>query len=95
MSALLSVSVCIKDPKKFKEYISKAPATMEPFGAKKIGRGKVQDVLQGEVTHNLVALFEFPSKEAIEQWYHSESYQRLIALRDEAAAMNIAILDSF
>lgn len=95
MSALLSVTIQVKDPAKLKEYISQVPATMAPHGAEMVGRGKVVSVLNGELPHQMEVLFSFPSVEAINTWFHSDVYQNLVELRQEAAHMNIAILESF
>lgn len=93
--ALLSATIQVKNPEKLKEYISQVPATMKPFGAKMLARGKKQKVLNGDCAHQMQATFEFPSAEAIENWYASDAYQALIPIREEAAHMNIVILDSF
>lgn len=93
--ALLFVTVQVKNPEKLKEYIPQVPATMKPFGAKMLARGKKQQVLNGEFTHQIEAVFEFPSVDAIENWYASDAYQALIPSREEAAHMNMAVFESF
>ena len=93
--ALLSATIQVKNPEKLKEYISQVPATMKPFGAKMLARGKKQKVLNGDCAHQMQATFEFQSADAIENWYASDAYQALIPIREEAAHMNIVIWDSF
>ena len=93
--ALLSVTIEVKNPEKLKKYISQVPATMKPFGAKMLARGKKQTVLNGDCAHQMEAVFEFPSVDAIENWHASDAYQALIPIREEAAHMNIVILESF
>ena len=95
MSALLSVTVTIKDPEKLKNYISQVPATMAPHGAKMVARGKVAKALNGEVAHQMEALFEFPSEDAIDAWFNSDAYQAIVAIREEAAHMDILVLHPF
>ena len=95
MSALLSVTIQVKDPAKLKEYISQVPATMAPYGSKMVGRGKVSKILNGEISHQMEALFEFPSAEAVDNWFNSDAYQALIGMREEAAHMNISVLEPF
>ena len=41
MTALLSVTIRVKDPERLKEYMAEVPATMKPFGAKMLSRGRV------------------------------------------------------
>ena len=93
--ALLSVTIQVKNPEKLKAYISQVPATMKPFGAKMLARGKKKMVLNGDCEHQMEAVFEFPSVEAIENWFSSDAYQALVSVREEAAHMNIVILESF
>ncbi len=93
--AILSVTIQVKNSEKLKEYVSQVPMTMKPFGAKMLVRGKVQKILSGTYHHQIEAVFEFPSVAAIENWYASDAYQALIPIRDEAAHMNIVILERF
>lgn len=95
MPTYLSAIVTVKNPEKLKEYISQVPATMAPFGAKLVCRGKVQNVLTGEGKHQIEAVFEFESAAKIEEWYQSDAYQALIPTRNEGANMTISILEGF
>ena len=95
MAALLSVTIEVKDPAKLKEYISQVPATMEAHGSRIIGRGKITKVINGDVRHQMEAYFEFPSTDDIDAWYNSDAYQALVGLREEAAHMNISVLEPF
>ena len=95
MPALVTATVQIKNPEKFKEYASKVPETMGAHGGKMIARGKLAKSLAGECGHQVEAIFEFPSQEAAQAWYDSDAYQALVAVRNEGAHVNIAILESF
>lgn len=95
MPTYLSAIVTVKNPEKLKEYISQVPATMAPFGAKLVCRGKVQTVLAGEGKHQIEAIFEFESAAKIDEWYQSDAYQALIPTREEGANMTISILEGF
>jgi uncharacterized protein (DUF1330 family) len=95
MATLMSATVQVKDPEKLKVYVSQVGATMAPHGGKMLARGKVAKQLSGEVKHQIEAIFEFPSADAIGTWYESDAYQALIPNRDEAAYVTIVVLDSF
>ena len=95
MTALLSVTVKVKDPAKLQEYIPQVPATMAPHGGKMVGRGKVTKMLNGEVEHQIEALFEFPSEEALDAWFRSPEYHAIIPLSEEASHMTLAVLSPF
>ena len=95
MSVFLSATVKVKNPEKLKEYISQVPATIAAHGGEKVSRGRVNKVLAGDIEHQIAAVFRFPSLEAVETWYASEEYQKLIPIREEGAQMNIVVLDEF
>jgi len=91
----MSVTLQVKDPEKLNVYVSQVGATMAPHGAKMVARGKVAKQLTGEVKHQIEALFEFPSADAIDAWYASDAYQVLIPNRDEAAYVTAVVLNPF
>ena len=95
MPALLSVTIQLKNPDKFKEYVAQVPATMAPHGAKMLARGKISKMLSGEIPHQIEAVFEFPDEAALQAWHDSDAYQALVPLRQEAADMTLAIVEPF
>ena len=95
MSALLSVTVRVKDPERLKEYMAQVPATMKPFGAKMLSRGRLANQLKGERGHQIEAVFEFASSDALNGWYTSDAYQALASLRDEVCDMSLAEIEPF
>ena len=92
--AILVATVRVKDPEKFQQYAASVPATMEPFGGKLLGRGKVENGIDGDVSFHAAAMYEFPDAESIDNWNHSAEYQKIVPLRLEAADMEIAVLGS-
>ena len=90
MSALTVARLTIKDPEKFKDYASKAPQTMEDFGGEFLFRGTAdKNLTGGSGDHQVTVIYQFPSVERADQWYASQAYQSLIALRDEAVDIQI------
>ncbi|MGA2990257.1 MAG: DUF1330 domain-containing protein [Candidatus Korobacteraceae bacterium] len=77
----------VKNAEKWAEYRSRVPATLEPWGAKLVFRGKKVAVLAGEHPHSNIVVIRFPDKEAIHRWHSSAAYQALIPLREQAAEM--------
>jgi uncharacterized protein (DUF1330 family) len=95
MATLISATVQVKDPVKLKVYVSQVGATIASHGGKMVARGKVVKQITGEVKHQIQAVFEFPSPEAVDTWYASDAYQALIPNRDEAAYVTLVVLDTF
>jgi len=75
----------VKDAEKWAEYRNQVPATLAPWGAELVLRGKRVAILAGEHSHVDIVVIRFPSQEAINSWHSSPAYQALIPLRQQAA----------
>jgi uncharacterized protein (DUF1330 family) len=84
-AAYLIGHITVKDPEKWADYRSQVPATLEPWSAELVLRGKRVAVLTGEHAHTDVVVARFPDTKAINGWHASAAYQALIPLRQEAA----------
>ena len=90
MSAFMIANITVKDPEKFQQYVAKNQKVSAPYGAELVYRGAVDRTLTGEdKDHRLAVIIKFPSLEKINEWYGSDAYQPLIALRDEGSNMKI------
>jgi uncharacterized protein (DUF1330 family) len=83
--AYLIGHVTVKNPQRWAEYTNRVPATLSPWGAELVFRGKRVAVLAGEHAHADVVVIRFPSVAAVDQWFSSAAYQSLIPLREQAA----------
>lgn len=79
--------ITIKDADKWAEYRSRVPATLAPWGAELVFRGKLVSVLAGAHAHPDTVVIRFPDMRAVDGWVSSPAYQALIPLRNEAAEM--------
>jgi uncharacterized protein (DUF1330 family) len=77
--------VTVKNAEKWAEYRNQVPATLEPWGAELVLRGKRVALLAGEQPHADIVVIRFPDKEAVNSWHASLVYQALIPLRQQAA----------
>lgn len=77
----------VKDNEKWNEYRTRVPATLKPWGADLVFRGRKLAILAGEHSHSDVVVIGFPDKEAVNSWHSSAAYQSLIPLREQAAEM--------
>lgn len=77
--------ITVKDAEKWTEYRSRVPATLAPWGAELIFRGKRATILAGELPHvDAVVIIRFPGQAALDGWHSSTAYQELLPLRREA-----------
>lgn len=81
--------ITVKDAAKWAEYRSKVPATLAPWNAELILRGRRMTVLSGKHEPADVVVIRFPSPAAVDNWYRSAAYQTLIPLREAAADVDL------
>lgn len=79
--------ITVKNSEKWAEYRSQVPATLEPWGAELVFRGKQVAALAGANPHPDIVVIRFPDLAAVDGWFNSPAYQALIPLRQEAAEM--------
>jgi len=94
MPAYLIGHITIIDPDKWKTYVAGVQKSLMPFEAEVIFRGKRANVLAGEHPHQHTVVIKFPDQPTLQQWYHSDAYQALISVRDEAADVVIVSYDA-
>ena len=94
MAAYLIGHIRIKDPVKWEKYVEGVQASLVPFEAKILFRGKRFTVFTGEHPYHNTVVIKFSDSSAMQEWYRSETYQKLIPLRDEAADVVIIGFDT-
>jgi len=85
MSAYVIGHITVKDPAKWDAYRAQVPATLAPWGAEVVLRGRRVAVLSGPHAYSDTVVIRFPNTSAAEGWHGSAAYQALIPLREEAA----------
>ncbi len=77
--------ITVKDAAKWDAYRAQVPATLAPWGAELVLRGKLAATFAGTHAHDDVVVIRFPDLAAADGWHGSAAYQALIPLRMEAA----------
>lgn len=93
MAAYVIVQVEVTDWEKFKGYLEKTPHTIEKYGGHYVARGGETVILEGEERAKRVVLIEFPSLQKAKDWYNSEEYQQIKALRAGAATGSLIAIE--
>lgn len=88
MTAYMIVQSKISDEEQFGKYRQAVLPLIEHFGGKHV-RGGTVELLEGHQDDRRVALFEFPSMEAIHQFWNSPEYVPVKELRRGAAVLEI------
>lgn len=77
--------IVVRDPVAWADYKAGVPATLAPWGAELLVRGRRAVVLSGASPYTETVVIRFPDTAAVEQWYRSPAYQALLPLRERAA----------
>jgi uncharacterized protein (DUF1330 family) len=93
MPAYVIATETLKDEAMFDTYRAAVPETLAPFGARFVVRGGKLSVLEGEWPHPRLVIIEFPTRQAAEDWYRSDAYQKIISLRLNSTTGNLVIVD--
>ncbi len=94
MVAYVVVQAKVKDAEKLKAYSAAAGPTVAAHGGTFTVRAAVLENLTGDADFNGFVLIEFPDADAVRTWYHSDEYQALIPLRDEACDMVFTLAEA-
>lgn len=89
MSAYYILQIAVNDPIKLRTYTDAAPATVQKYHGELVFRGKVSEIVSGRPDFTSAAVLRFPDEASAKQWYESTDYQRLVAMRDEAADVTV------
>jgi uncharacterized protein (DUF1330 family) len=84
--------VDVRDPERYKDYVTAAKPAFEKYGAHFLARGGRYERLEGQVRARNVVI-EFPSLEAAHDCYHSPEYQIAAAIRQEVAVAEMVIVE--
>ncbi len=88
MAAVYFVAVHnVTDPDQLREYVAAAGGTLG--SAELIAADQNATTYEGDPRSRVVIL-RFPSKEAVDEWYKSEAYQKALPLRLNATSDNWA-----
>ncbi len=89
MPAILISRFNVKDPAKFREYLTANKEIAKPYGAELLFVGKSEQVLNGNEDNNMVVVVKFPDTGQINAWFGSDAYQPPIPIREAAADMQM------
>lgn len=84
--------VDVRDPERYKDYVSTAKPAFERFGASFLARGGASEAMEGAGRARNVVI-EFPSMQAALDCYNSVEYQAAKAIRVTVADGEITIVE--
>ncbi|GFZ62802.1 hypothetical protein PSE10B_46700 [Pseudomonas amygdali pv. eriobotryae] len=93
MKAYVVVQETVDIEEIFNEYKSQVIASFEAYGGRFVTRGGNLTIVEGEWAHPRLVIIEFPTRQAVLDWYHSDRYQAILPLRKKSSRGNFVIVD--
>lgn len=92
MAAYLIAFAKVKNAGRMAEYTTPALPTLTAAGATVVTRGKVRSLV-GSFRADSCLVVKFPDAAAIDAWYQSPGYQKLLPIRDEVMEPTFFVLE--
>ncbi|MCG8432671.1 MAG: DUF1330 domain-containing protein [Gammaproteobacteria bacterium] len=86
-------NVEVTDLAKLEEYKTRVAPVVEKFGGRYVVLGGEFEVTEGDWSPAFPVMIEFPSLEKAREWYGSEEYRELKALRLSASKANAVFME--
>ncbi len=93
MPAYVLIELTVLDPEEMEEYKKRAPEAVAAFDGKFIVRGGAITTLEGVWEPERIVLIQFPSVERAKEWWNSEQYAEVKAIRHRAAKAEMILLE--
>lgn len=92
MAAYAIVDVEIFDIGDYMDYLKRLRPLLRAAGGRYLARGGEFHVLEGDYQPDRLVLIEFPSLEALEDFYASQGFQELKSIRDRCSNTRLVAL---
>ena len=93
MGAFMFIQAEITNPEQFMEYAKAAPALIAKHGGRyRCMRGEVEQ-LEGKPDNRKIVVSEWPSMQVAKDFWDSEEYQSLKAVREGAAEIDVFLVE--
>jgi uncharacterized protein (DUF1330 family) len=93
MAAYVIVDIEVSDPVRYEEYKRLAAPTVVAFGGRYVVRGGAVHVLEGEWPTARFVVLEFPSAQRAREWWDSDLYRPLRALRQACTNSRMILVE--
>jgi uncharacterized protein (DUF1330 family) len=93
MAAYVIFDVEILDMARYQEYMAVVKPALVAAGARYLARGGPHTVYEGDWEPRRLVLLEVPSSKAFDDFYNSETYGRLKAIRDECSSARLVVVE--
>jgi uncharacterized protein (DUF1330 family) len=77
--------ITVTDPEAYKDYVAAVSPIVETYGGEYLVRGGPAQYFEAEPIGERTVVIRFPSVQAATEWYHSEEYAPVRAMRQAAS----------
>lgn len=95
MPAYAIANIEVHSPQIYENYRRHTAGTLDAYGGSFLIRGGQAEVIEGTWKPGRLVILEFPSMEALKNWYRSPAYQAIIADRHKGARSDIVAVEGF
>jgi len=93
MAAYVIVDIHITDPRTYETYKAQAASTVEAFGGRYLARGGNVETLEGDWLPGRTVVLEFPSTQRAREWWGSQVYAPVKAIRHASARSRMILVE--
>lgn len=93
MPAYVIVNVDVRDVEAYEDYKGPAAATVAAHGGRYLVRGGKAVLREGEWQPKRIVILEFPTFEAAQAWYDSDSYAAVREIRHRTARADLVLVE--
>jgi uncharacterized protein (DUF1330 family) len=93
MPGYVIVEIDVTDPEGYEEYRKLAAPTVEAYGGRYLVRGGRTETLEGDWQPKRIVVLQFDSVEQAKEWWHSEVYAPLKAIRHRTAHTRMIVVE--
>ena len=93
MAAYVFVNIEVTDPVRYEEYKRLALPTVTAHGGRYVARGGRCEMLEGTWQPKRVVLLEFPLVQQAKDWWTSDEYKPVKALRQASANTEMMLVE--
>ncbi len=86
MSCYFVAQIKIHDPEEYQKYLDTCDEVFDRFHGEYLAVDSSPLVLEGEWRYSKSVIIKFPDKQAFDDWYYSEEYQRILKFRLNASS---------
>ena len=93
MAVYVILDIVVHNPEAYEEYKTKVVPIIQKYGGRYLVRGGAHQVIEGDWHPTRLAVLEFPSMEAAQQFASAPEYQPVKAIREANATSHTVVVE--